>query len=101
VHAVIDESITAGRVRMVPDVAEAMADLRSFMFERVYLRAEGQTMRRRAIGVVQNLVRYYEAHPTEIPTSARQADSPTLQAVDYVAGMTDRFANRAHAARCG
>lgn len=101
VHAVIDESISAGRVRMAPDVAEAMADLRSFMFERVYLRAEGQALRSHSIGVVQDLVRYYEAHPSEIPNSARRTDSPTLQAVDYVAGMTDRFANRAHAARCG
>ena len=71
------------------------------MFERVYLRAEGQTLRKRAIRVVQDLVRYYESHPSEIPGAARQSDSPLRQAVDYVAGMTDRFANRVHAARCG
>ncbi len=101
VHAVVDGSISAGRVRMAPDVAEAMDDLRNFMFERVYLRAEGQTLRRRAMGVVQDLVRYYEARPAEIPGSLRSSETPQRQAVDYVAGMTDRFANRVHAARCG
>ncbi len=101
VHAVVDGSISAGRVRMAPDVAEAMDDLRNFMFERVYLRAEGQPLRKQAMAVVQDLVRYFEAHPSELPPSARRSESPQRQAVDYVAGMTDRFAGRVHTARCG
>ena len=101
VHAVVDGSISAGSVRMEADVAEAMNDLRNFMFERVYLRPEGRALRSQGIRVVQDLVRYFESHPSEIPDSARRSDSPLRQAVDYVAGMTDRFASRLHTARCG
>ena len=100
VHAVVDESIVAGTVTMDPDVAEAMRELRSFMFERVYLRAEGEPHRRRATAVVQELVRYYEANPSETPDSTPAPCSALERAVDFVAGMTDRFAFRSHADRC-
>ena len=101
VHAVVDGSITAGTVTMDPDIADAMGELRAFMFERVYLRPEGKPHRRRAIEIVQDLVRHYESNPSEIPDSPR-AHRPALEgAVDYVAGMTDRFASRTHAERCG
>ena len=100
VHAVVDRSSTTGTVSMNPDVAEAMAELRAFMFERVYLRTEGAPYRRWAIKVVQDLVRHYQAHPSEIPPGNIDYPSPLEQAVDYVAGMTDRFAFRAHAEKC-
>ena len=101
VHAVVDGSVATGTITMDPDIAEAMAELRSFMFERVYLRAEGEPYRLRAIRVVQDLVRHYEANPSEIPDATHDNRSPTHRAVDYVAGMTDRFALRIHAERCG
>lgn len=101
VHAVIDRSSVAGAVDMDPDVAEAMAELRSFMFERVYLRSEAKPYRLHAIKVVQDLVRHYEAHPTEVPATAQDERTNLERAVDYVAGMTDRFAFRAHSQLCG
>ena len=100
VHAVVDHSAATGAVSMDPDVAEAMAELRGFMFERVYLRSEASAHRRHAIGVVQDLVRHYEAHPSEIPSTGPDGRTALEQAVDYVAGMTDRFAFRAHSERC-
>lgn len=100
VHAVIDRSSVAGAVDMDPDVAEAMAELRSFMFERVYLRSEAKPYRLHAIKVVQDLVRHYEAHPTEVPATAEDGRTNLERAVDYVAGMTDRFAFRAHSQLC-
>ena len=101
VHAVVDRSAVAGAVEMDPDVAEAMGELRSFMFERVYLRAEGKPHRLHAIKVVQDLVRHYEAHPAEVPATAHDGRTALERAVDYVAGMTDRFAFRAHSERYG
>ncbi|MDE0170469.1 MAG: HD domain-containing protein [bacterium] len=101
VHAVVDRSTATGTVSMDLDVAEAMAELRAFMFERVYLRSEGRAHRHHAIKVVQDLVRHYETHPSEIPSTVPEGRTALEQAVDYVAGMTDRFASRAHSERCG
>ncbi len=98
VHAVVNGSVSAGQVTMDADVAEAMHDLREFMFRRVYLRAESQGLRRECIKVVQDLVRYFEANPAEIART--DPGSILLSAVDYVAGMTDRFAYRVHRERC-
>ena len=95
IHAVVDGSLTAGEVVMDAEIAQAMQELRDFMFERVYLRPENEVHRDRAIEVIQGLVQHFESHPDQIPASYRVDDVPTLtQAVDYVAGMTDRFAIR-------
>ena len=76
---------------MEADVAEAVGELRNFMFERVYLRPEGEEHRRRAMQIVEDLVRYYQANQSEIP-EALPVDRPAWRGrVDYVAGMTDRF----------
>ena len=51
----------------------------------------------RAREIVRNLVEYYVAHPAEIPDTYRHDDAETLtQVVDFVAGMTDRYAISRH-----
>lgn len=97
VDAVVDESLRRGELAMADDMLGVMHDLRAFMFERVYLRPEMEPQRRRAKEIVRGLVEYFLAHPDEIPESYRHDDSTLLvQVIDYVAGMTDRFAIRAH-----
>jgi dGTPase len=97
IDGVVDESLRRGELAMADDMLEVMHDLRAFMFERVYLRPEMEPQRRRAKEIVRGLVEYFLAHPDEIPESYRHDDSTLLvQVIDYVAGMTDRFAIRAH-----
>lgn len=97
IRAVVDGSIEAGHVTMRTDVLEAMHELRDFMFERVYLRHDTNGQRERAIRVISQLVDYYGRHPREIPDSYQVDDAPALtKAIDYVSGMTDRFALREH-----
>ena len=97
IAAVVDESLRTGSVSMEPEMLRIMTDLRSFMFERVYLRPETEDQRRKVIGIVHHLVDYFVAHPGEIPESYRHDDADTLtQVIDYVAGMTDRYAIRGH-----
>ncbi|MDH3307131.1 MAG: deoxyguanosinetriphosphate triphosphohydrolase [Acidimicrobiia bacterium] len=97
IGAVIDGSIEAGRVAMDEQVLEVMHDLRDFMFERVYLRPESRDQKERAIFVIRQLVDFYVDHPDEIPTSYRiEGASIVTQAIDYVSGMTDRFALSEH-----
>lgn len=97
IEAVVDESVKTGVVSMTPAALETMNDLRAFMFERVYLRPDIEPERRRVMGVVRDLVDYFIHHVDEVPESYRHDDADELtQVIDYVAGMTDRFALRTH-----
>jgi dGTPase len=95
IDAVVDESVRSGAVVMAPAALDAMHELRAFMFERVYLRPEVEDQRERAITIIRTLVDHYMEHPEEIPDSYIHDDAGTVaRAIDYVSGMTDRFAIR-------
>lgn len=97
IDAVIDESIERGKVVMRQDVLQAMRTFREFMFERVYLRPEAAAQADRAKAVIHQLVDFLCRHPDEIPATYRRDEAETLQQVlDYVAGMTDRYALSLH-----
>jgi dGTPase len=97
INAVVDESVATGEVTMRGDALRAMHDLREFMFERVYFRPAMQEQKDRAITVIRDLVDHYTERPEEIPISYRlEGAEPNTQAIDYVAGMTDRYALRRH-----
>lgn len=97
VQAVIDESYRQNEITMEPAMLEQMHILRAFMFENVYLRAEAENQRLRATQVVRDLVNFYLEHPERVPETYRHDESDDLtQVIDFVAGMTDRYAIRAH-----
>jgi dGTPase len=97
VTSVIETSHAKGLVAMDPNHLEVMAALRDFMFDNVYLRPDAEQQKQRAIQVIQDLVRHYREHPEEVPDSATVPDAePVTRAIDYVAGMTDRFALTTH-----
>jgi dGTPase len=97
VTSVIETSYQTGEVQMDPQHLEVMDELRDFMFERVYLSPESETQKNRAIQIIQDLVRYFTRHPEAVPDSATVPDAePQARAIDYVAGMTDRFALTTH-----
>jgi dGTPase len=97
IEAVVAESIRTGRLEMDPDVLAVMNELRDFMFSRVYLRPGTEPQRTWAIRVLRDLVDHFLAHPEELPEGYRHEDADTCTRVlDYVSGMTDRFAIREH-----
>ncbi len=97
IEAVVTESLRTGEIGMDAGSMLAMHELRDFMFERVYLRPEMEPQRRRAQQIVRELVEYFLANPGEIPGTYLHEDADALtQVIDYVAGMTDRFAIRVH-----
>jgi dGTPase len=50
-----------------------------------------------AIEVIRRLVDHHLAHPELIPASYRDTEADAVtQVVDYVSGMTDRFALNMH-----
>ena len=98
VRAVLDHTVAAGSLGMDPLTAGIMADLRAFMFDNVYQSSRTEEQRRAATSVVRDLVEHHLAHPEAIPVTYRDAASdPVVQTVDYVAGMTDRYALALHA----
>ena len=97
IRAVIDESHRQGKVAMEAEVLEAMHRLRDFMFERVYLRPEAQVQNEKVVRMLRNLMDFYLENPDEMPESYRRRDEPLVtQVIDVVAGMSDRYALRAH-----
>ena len=80
-HDLVDASTEAGDIVQSAEVGEAMLSLRSFMFERVYLGPQVEDEHRRAREVVRRIFEHL----------IDRGDEPDA-AVDFLAGMTDRFA---------
>ena len=77
---------------MDQEILDIMNELREFMFENVYLREETMQQRSDAKKIVEVLVEYFKNNPDKLPSSYSQEQSEIQNSVDYVAGMTDRFA---------
>lgn len=100
--AVIEYSAQQGRVEMDPEMLGVMDELRTFMFARVYERPQMAAQRGGVITVIRNLVEYFLAHPEALPAAFQAETDPLLaRVIDYVAGMTDRYALRVHAELIG
>lgn len=97
IDAVVAESARQGVVAMDEASLAAMNELRDFMFAKVYLRPETEAQRRRVMEVIGHLVDHFAINGEDIPESYRHAHADAItQAIDYVAGMTDRFALSTH-----
>jgi dGTPase len=91
---VVVTSQRAGAIGMSEEIAETLAALRAWNYERIYLRPESVAQARRVKQMLEALVEHYVTHPDDLPGSAGLASREELPraAVAYVAGMTDRFA---------
>ena len=77
---------------MDSEIGEIMNELREFMFENVYLRDETSDQRKECKNIVQTLVEYFIENKNELPKNYIQSEDDIENSIDYVAGMTDRFA---------
>lgn len=77
---------------MDSEIGEIMNELREFMFENVYLRKETYDQRKECKNIVQTLVEYFMENKNELPKNYIQSEDDIENSIDYVAGMTDRFA---------
>jgi dGTPase len=83
----------AETIRMSDRVFEAMTVTRSFLFEKVYLGRVAPGTRDAVERILLTLLEHFSSHDVPGTETAGNADA-TEAAVDYVAGMTDRFALR-------
>jgi dGTPase len=82
-------------VRMSEAFHEHFLELRAFMFKTVYLDSKAKREEGKAQGIVEQLFKYYVAHPAQLETELGRVvgEGEVRQAaVDYIAGMTDRYA---------
>ena len=81
-------------VRPSKELQEQKEELESFLYERVYRHPELLKMRQRAQDRLQAMFLKYQTHPEWFPKKyqvrARQVGVRQM-AIDYLAGMTDRF----------
>ena len=77
---------------MDSEIGEIMNELIEFMFENVYLRKETNDQRKECKNIVQTLVEYFMENKNELPKNYIQSEDDIENSIDYVAGMTDRFA---------
>jgi dGTPase len=91
VHDLVESSDAAGEIVQSPRMGEAMLELRSFLFARVYERGALRAETERAALVVRMLFEHYcETFAGE----GLDGDELATAVVDEIAGMTDRFAVR-------
>jgi dGTPase len=96
VHDLVERSHAAGDIVQGEVAGQAMADLRAFMFERVYLGSAARREHAKIESVIRALFEHWIARPDELPDGGGAAGADAAQRVtDYVAGMTDRYAVRA------
>lgn len=94
VRDTIATSDDADAIGMSPAVWDAMMELRSFLFEKVYLSPRAKEEEPKSFDVVKKLFMHYLAHPESLPDEYRPPRPEDLvqRVTDYIAGMTDRFA---------
>ena len=99
INTLVEELVTqtgiSNTLRMRPKVAQAMDELRSFMFERVYRNPVAKGEESKARDILKSLYEYYMRHPEQLPENFRpQLDFDGIERVvcDYIACMTDKYA---------
>lgn len=96
-HDIIRNSADRDDIRMSDEIGQAMADLRNFMFERVYTNPKVKSEEVKAERLVEFLYDYYLHQPDKLPSEymmlVKERDTSLERAVcDYVSSMTDRYA---------
>ena len=88
VRDMISNSEAKGEISLSEPVYGALMGLRAWLFRNVY-NNPGSRENQKAAGVVTALFEYYVEHPEERVASD---PDPITETIDFVAGMTDRYA---------
>ena len=95
IHDVIIESTDSPVIKMSPEIEEAMAELRKFMFANVYKDSVAKTEEVKAKRMIRELYEYYSFHFEELPDRYRAmedaGESQERIICDYISGMTDQY----------
>lgn len=96
VYDMVETSDRTGDIGLSKPVWDAMMELRAFLFKEVYSAPVVLAEVNKGKIVIAMLFDYYVEHIDEVPEEYRSiSEGDNLRAaIDYVAGMTDRYAKR-------
>ena len=89
-----DVALAPPLVRFSVDMQAQVTALGQHLFRTLYRHAQVQAMIDKARDVVTALFAVYTATPSQLPADHANASDPARAVADYIAGMTDRFAQR-------
>ena len=95
IHDIVNTSESTDDVRMSEETAQAMTDMRRFMFERVYQNPIAKAEEGKAETLIETLYYYYLDHIMLLPDFLldliERGESKEAVVCDYIGTMTDRF----------
>ncbi len=92
---IIFSSRDSGTICQTPQLAQAMEELRQFLFDRVYRNPTAKGEESKVEAMLAQMFHYYCSHPDDLPEEycrIREAEGAQRAACDYIAGMTDSYA---------
>lgn len=94
---VIRNSREKPSIKISKPVEQAMDNLRDFMFAQVYVGSDAKREETKAKQVIKRIYQHLMEYPQYLPSEYQQGQSKGTferSVVDYIAGMTDRYAIR-------
>ena len=88
IEDILETSSGQNFIAMGSDVGQATNTLRQFLFENFYLGSIAKQEENKVYDVISLLYEYYQEYPAEFIRAAGSG----VEIIDYIAGMTDRFA---------
>lgn len=96
IHDIVSSSYDKPDIIMSQSAAEAMKQMRAFMFERVYKNPIAKAEEQKAETLIKTLYDYYYRNSGELPQEYQilmdKGDSKERVVCDYISSMTDRYA---------
>lgn len=96
IHDIVSSSLEKSEISMSVEVAEAMKEIRAYMFRKVYTNPAAKQEEEKAILMIQNLYRFYCQYPEKMSSEyysliVRGQEKPEIVVCDYISGMTDQY----------
>ena len=92
---IINNSINKENIHMSPLMEGATNELRNFLFENIYIDSIAKKEEKKAQNIIIELYHYFQNHIEHLPEEFKarlEIDPKERVIVDYIAGMTDRYA---------
>jgi dGTPase len=83
-------------IALSPEIWEAMMALRQWMFDNIYLAPQRMEQTDNVRRMLSALYAFYFRHPEALSENLPAGDSLDRRVLDYISGMTDRFAIEAY-----
>ena len=95
VNDMVESSMANGDISLSTDVAEALQELRTFLFEKVYRNPVAKGEEVKAKDMLRRMYDYYIKNIDKLPADFQPQisfDGLERTVCDYIAGMTDNYA---------